>query len=335
MKKSTRIVILVLIVILGVFLGVFIYRETDIKDYVEQKRNERVENDVVATVADRNISEAEARVYLAAMRSQIESIYGDKVWSYTVDDEGTEYSELMKSSVLDKIIYIKLICANADEYGVTLTADDKLDVDKYVTEFFAGISEETADEYDLTKDMVEKIYEENVLAAKVYDKITLNYTVDANEDNCRQGQFVVYKAGKFTETDGKKEYLTEDELEQVKNRAEGLCSAMKSGNAYQIASTGNDNVMEEARVLCGKEYFSDEIADTVFSLGDGEITAVLEDSDFYYVVYCEEDYNEQATKDAVQKKITDERNAYFNSLYAKWRDSANIEVDENKWNKID
>lgn len=335
MNRTVKIVILVLIVILGVFLGVFIYRKTNIKDYVEQKRNERLENDVIAIVADRSVSEAEARVYLAAMKSQIESIYGDEVWNYTVDDEGTEYSELMKDSVLDKIIYIKLVCANAEEYGVTLTADDKLDVDKYVTEFFAGISEKTADEYDLTKDMVTKIYEENVLAAKVYDKITLNYTVDANEENCRQGQYVIFKINKFTETDGKKEYLSEEELIQVKSRAEGACSAMKAGNPYQVASGNSDNAVDEPRVLCGKDYFPVEIADTVFTLKDGEITQVLEDEDFYYVVYCENDYDEQATKEAIQKKITDDRNAYFNSLYTKWRDSANIEVDEEKWSKID
>ena len=46
-------------------------------------------------------------------------------------------------------------------------------------------------------------------------------------------------------------------------------------------------------------------------------------------------YDEQATETAIQKKITVERNAYFNSLYTMWRDSANIEVNEDKWEKID
>ncbi|MGN0164747.1 MAG: SurA N-terminal domain-containing protein [Lachnospiraceae bacterium] len=332
MKKSYSIIILVLIVILGTGLGIFIYKKTGLKDYVEQKKNERLENDIVATVADRTITETEAQIYLAAMKSQIESIYGEEVWSYKIDDEGTQYSEIMKQSVLDKMIYIKLVCANAEGYGVKLTADDRLDVDKYVTDFFGGISEETATKYDLTEEMVTKIYEENVLAAKVYDKITLNYNVDANSDNCRQGRFIVMKLNKYEMVDGEKKYFSDEELLQISTRAEGICSAMKNGNAYQVAVS--NGTLEEPRITCGQDYFSEEIREEVFALSEGELSPVLQDQDSFYVVYCEQDYDEKATEAAIQSKITEERNAYFTTLYTTWKDSANIKVDEEKWGKI-
>lgn len=324
---------MILIVILGVFLGIFIYKKTNIREFVENRRNEHLANDIVATVADRSITEAEARVYLAAMKSRIESIYGEEVWNYKVDDEGTAYSELMKNSVLDKMIYIKLVCANAEEYGVELTADDRLDVEKYVTDFFAGISEDTAEEYDLTRDMVTKIYEENVLAAKVYDKITLNYNVEANSENCRQARFVIAKIDKFTvDTEGNRVYYSEDELAELRNRLNGVYSAMKNGDAYQAALSSGS--LEEPRVTCGKEYFPAEAAEAAFALTDGGLSDIIETDESFYIIYCEEDNDASATEEAIQTKIYTERKEYFNSLYTLWRDSASIELDEEKWDKI-
>lgn len=333
MKKSVRIITVVLIILLGVCLGIFIYKKTNIREYVENKRNEHLSNDVVATVADRSITEAEARVYLAAMQSRIESIYGEEVWDYKVDDEGTEYSELMRSSVLDKIIYIKLVCANAEEYGVELTADDRLDVEAYVTDFFAGISEDTAKEYDLTKEMVTKIYEENVLAAKVYDKITLNYTVEANSENCRQARFVIAKINKFSvDTEGNRVYYSEDELAELKNRVNGVYASMKNGDVYQTALSAGS--LEEPRVTCGTDYFPTEAAEAAFALADGELSGIIETDESFYIIYCEEDNDVSATEEAIQTKIDTERKAYFNTLYTLWRDSASIEIDEEKWDKI-
>ncbi len=333
MKTGQKLLTIALIILLGVMLGVFIYSKTGIKDFVEQKKNEKLDKDIVAKVADTTISEAESRVYLAAMRNQIESIYGEEVWDYKVDDDGTKYSELMKNGVLDKIIYVKLVCANAEGYGVTLTADDKLDVEEYVTDFFAGITEDTAKEYNLSKELVTKIYEENILAAKVYDKITLNYTVDANEENCRQGTYVITKINKFyLDTGGNKVYYSEEELSSIKSRANLAQSAMKGGDAYQVAL--NEGSMDEPRINCGIEYFPEEMREEVKALTDGQTGTVFENEESYIIVHCEEDYNEEATKKAIKQKIDADRDAYFNSLYTLWRDGAEIEIDKEKWEQI-
>lgn len=333
MKKKFRIIVLILIVVLGSVLGVFIYKKTNIGSFVEKKKNESLEKNVVASVAERTVTEAEARVYIAAMSSQIESIYGDEVWSYVVDEEGTKYSDLMKDNVLEKIIYIKLVCANADQYGVELTADDKLDVDKYVTDFFAGISRETSEKYNLTKELVTKIYEENILASKVYDKITLNYEVDADSESCRQARFVILKLDKYhTDSKGDKVYYLEDEIIELRKRAEGFRSAMKGGNQYQIAL--NSGSLEEPRVTCGRDYFPEEVADKVFSLEDNMLGDVIESEDAFYVVYCEEDNDDKATEAAIEEKILSDRKVYFNSLYTLWRESVDVEIDYEKWDKI-
>ncbi len=334
MKKNFAAIIIALIAVLGVFLGIFIYDKTNIRQYVENRRNKKLENDVVASVAGKNITETEARVYLAAMRSKVEGIYGGEIWDYTVDDEGTKYSELMKKSVLDKLIYVKLVCANAKEYGVELDADDRIDIQGYTDNFFAGISQETAEEYMLTEEIVKKIFEENVLAAKVYDKITLNYDVDANEDNCRQARFVIAKIDKFTvDSDGNKTYYSEEELTAVKNTALGVRQSMRTGNAYQAAKASGS--LEEPRVTCGTEDLPEDVREAAFALTDGALSEVLESKDAFYIFYCEEDNDADATANAIQDKITKDRNSYFNTLYALWSESASIEIDEDKWDEID
>ena len=107
---------------------------------------------------------------------------------------------------------------------------------------------------------------------------------------------------------------------------------MKGGDAYQVAL--NEGSMDEPRINCGIEYFPEEMREEVKALTDGQTSTVFENEESYIIVHCEEDYNEEATKESIKQKINADRDAYFNSLYTLWRDGAEIEIDKEKWEQI-
>ena len=190
MKKVLKILLPLLIIAAGFTAGILIYRNTGIKDMVDKNRAEENESDVIATIGKKTLTIQEARVYLTSVKNQTEAIYGSEVWDYRPKDTDGDYKSMVKESMLQKIKYIKVVCEHAHEYAVTLTPEDMAEVSAYVSDFFAGITESTANEYGLNSELLTKIYGENIRAGKVYSKITLNHNSSANEENCRQAGFL-------------------------------------------------------------------------------------------------------------------------------------------------
>jgi foldase protein PrsA len=333
MKKALRILMIFAAAALGVLLGIFIYKKTNIKEYALQLKNNEISNDVVVTVAGETITFTEARAYLAATQNRIESIYGSDVWDYVIDEEGTTYGEELKDSALEKLIYLKLVCANAEQYGVSIDSADRININQYTSDFFEGISESTADDYDLTEDVVKQIYTDNILAKKVYDKITLNAETDADEENCRQADFYVIEIYKYyTDESGENIYYTGDELETAKKKAEDAFTAAANESFQSVAMRYSDN--SETELTCGGEDLPLAAADKVMALSSGQYTDIIETTDSYIIYYCINSNNEEATKQAVQDKTVEQQKECFSNLYTVWRENADIEINEELWNKL-
>ncbi len=333
MKKSIKILIPILIIIVGFTAGIFLYRKTGIKDMVEKNRAEENDRDIIATFGNRTLTIQEAKVYLTSVKNQTELIYGREVWDYKAEGTDKNYKELMKSNMLEKIKYIKVVCEHAGEYDVTLSTEDMADVSAYVSDFFAGISESTANEYKLNTELLTKIYSENILANKVYSKITLNHDSGANETNCRQGDFLCMSFKKYkTDEDNNPVYLDENDLAELKKNAESAYNAAKNGDFRAVATAYCAG--EEIELTAGKDELPAEIADSVMMLSVGETSSLLESRDAYYVFKCVNYKNEDATKTAVQKKINQEREDYFRSIYEGWYKKTDISIDTEKWDSV-
>lgn len=334
MKRLIKIGLAALAVVLGIILGTFVYRNTDIQGFADKKRDEQLQNDTVIKIADMTVSKTEAVAYLEAMKDKIEGIYGTEVWNYRLDSEGTEFYDTMKQGVLDKLIYIKIICANADVYGVKLAAADELNIDEYVAGFFAGINEETAEEYNLTEAVVRRIYEENVLADKVYESITLSHEVNADEENCRQADFQVIEIDKFLlDGEGTKVYFEAEKLEEIKKKAGDAAAELSSGADFKsVALVYSDN--SQLEVTCGASELPLSIEEQVMSLKAGENSGVLETSESFLIYKCINEKNQEATEEAVEKAIKEGREEYFSSLFALWKEGTDIEINQKLWDSL-
>lgn len=328
-KKIIYAVCIIMLIALGVVLGIFVFKKTKISDLVITKKNESLAEDVVAKVGKKNITKTELGAYYAAMKSEVESIYSDKVWDFKVSESGTSYQEVLKSSVLDKIIFIKLVCSFASEYGVELTPDDYITIEGYVNDFFASINKDVASEYNLTKEIVSNIYRENVLCKKVYDKITLNADTNANEENCRQADFIRIVLYKYEITpEGEKSYYNEEEVENIKKEASIYAAKSSANEFYNLARRVSQ--ADDPRITCGVSDIEASISEAVFKLGKDEMTDILETDDAIYIYYCENDKNSDATIKAITEKTEKDRKMYFSTLYTKWKDSTTIEIDDEK-----
>lgn len=291
-------------------------------------------NEVVMRVGGVEVSYAEANIYLLSMREEVETLYGPEIWDLKFTSDGKTYAELMKEQLLQKITYIKLVCHMAEEYDVRLGADENLNVTEYTQQYLSNITEETAKKYGITEELIRSIYNDNVLAEKIYQTITLNADTTYSESEVLRAHFYyIYLSRFYEDSEGNKSPFTAEDMRTLWNKAEGIrTDALAASDFYKYAQ----NVSESGTIECtvGRADLPAKSRAAAFALKTGQISEVVEEEDGLYIYYCESEKDEAATREATEAKIDELARAYFNALYEKWINNVKIEVNEALWNAM-
>ena len=292
-------------------------------------------NDVLLRIGGVEVSYAEANIYLLSMREEVEALYGSEIWDIKFTREQRPYSELMKERLLEKLIYIRMVCLMADEFDVKLEADDILNVNDYTQQYLSGITEATAKKYGITEDLVRSIYNDNVLAEKTYRAITLSAdTSGITEDEVLRAKFCYIFLSKYYEdAEGNRTALTEDDLRALWTKAEGYrTAAAESQDFYNYAK--GVSAASTIEITVGRADLPVKSRNAAFALHTGEMSEIVEEEDGLYIFYCVDEKDKAATQAAEEEKIDELSRAYFESLYEKWKVNIPVEVNQALWDAM-
>ncbi len=330
--RSRRWIAVLLCVVMA--FGMIGCKKDDDNKKEELPTSEGFTNDVVMRVGGKDVSYAEANIYLRSMQEEVEALYGTEIWDFVFTSEGDTYRELMKEDVLERIIYIKLVCYMAGEFDVALEADDILNVNDYTQEFLAGITEETAKEYGITEELIRGIYTDNVLAEKIYRTITLNADTTYTEEEVLHADFYYIRISKFYEDlEGNQVPVAESEVTKLRERAQDLrAQALVAEDFYTFAKEHTDDSTIELTV--GRDDLPTASSRAAFGLTEGSLSNVVEEEDGLYIFYCKSAKNDVATREAEEERIEELSRAYFDSLYQKWVTNVKVEVNEALWDAM-
>lgn len=287
--------------------------------------------DVLMRIDGHDVSYAEANIYLLSMREEVETLYGTDIWDFRFTRDGRTYQEMMKDELLEKIIYIKLVGFMANEFAVSLGADDVLNVNDYTQDFLNGITEETAKRYGITEELVRSIYTDNVLAKKVYETVTLNVDAKPDETEIRRSDFYyLFKTKVYTDNEGNSVMVTGDSLRELRGDMQVLLeNALAAEDFYTYAKEKTDSPNVE--MVVGHDSFKKDITDMLFTLPEGAVSNVVETSDGFYIFYCKNRINAAETQRAEEEAFAAICKEYFENLYEKWRADTKVEINEALW----
>lgn len=306
------------------------------KDEVEGMDQKERFSQVLLRIGDLEIGYDEVVLYMQSTKEEVETLYGKEIWDYVLDDEGTTYAQMLKKELLKQITYTKIVCAQADPLGISLTEDERMNVDEYTDNYLANFSSDELAYYGISRELVWGIYADNLLATKIYESLTLNVNTDVSDEEARHPVlWYIFIAKYALAEDGTHVALDEEGLQNVRERAERVAQEAKEAADFYGYARENTDDTDEIEIIIGRGEMYEELEKIAFGLRQGETSGLIETEDGYFILHCANYMDEDATDMAKTKIILERQEHAFSDNYSVWEAKTDVWVDMALWDAID
>jgi foldase protein PrsA len=298
---------------------------------------------VVATYGDQNIYLDEANFKIRGTQYMYEMIYS----SYTTDLWGTDlgdgsgknYEDMVKEDTMAEILQTYVLMSYADEYNVSLTDADKEKVQEAVTSYMDSTDENVLKVGRATEELVTKVYENNALANKVWQAMVADVDTEVSDEEAAQISVSYVNIPEDDETYTDPEATANKILKKVK-KGTALSDVVSDYDGLSV-STGQYDKYESTDTEDDSDDSDEDSTDAVTEglttearkLATGESSVFQIDGNGWYVLYCDSDFDEDATEEQKESIIDTRKSDKFNELYESL-DKKKFTVDDDVWAKV-
>ena len=303
-----------------------------------------------------------AKYQQAQMYAMYTAYFGAANIFDTVMDEssGETYGETLKGYALDSIEEMVLLRQHAEEYGVTLTAEEEEQIEKVAQAYIDENSEDVRTAIGASKENVIELLELQVIKSKMMEPMAADVDTEVSDEEAQQSGVTYVKIDKATEEDFADENSDESSLADSSVAADtDVAAQVEAANAEKLSQAeailaavqASGNVAEADMTTIANEVNADFYAQTgqftthntedtvldkaiveaVAGMSDGTLVDhVVESSDgkSWFVVRFDAAYDENATQEIKKEKVTARKQEAYDTLYTEWKDAAKITVDE-------
>ena len=280
--------------------------------------------ETAATLDDTtNMTLGEFNLMLRYQEAQMEAYYAamfgtSNIYGQDLSGTGTIYGETAKESLLEQFKELYVLEAEAANYGVELTDEEKAAITEAAQQFVSDNTEKTLNALGADQTSVERLLTLATVQDKMYDALTADVDTEVSDEEALQKRIAyvfVSTEGTETDEDGNTIELTDEEKEEIKARLQAvLDSAQESGDLAAAIEEANEAAGEEDQMSSATEItygadtttVADVVKEAADQLTDGEIAPIVETDSGYYGVQMLSTYDEEATE-AEKEAIVQER----------------------------
>jgi parvulin-like peptidyl-prolyl isomerase len=294
--------------------------------------------ELIAMIGESRIYYNEAMVYLKSAQDNYEADYGKNIWKADILGNGQTFGDMIKDEVMRQITELKIIRDKAAEQEITLTEEELADAHSYAKEHYNGLTDKGKNQYLITQELLDRVYEDNLLANKVFETLTINVDTNVADAEAKQitVQDIFIKGARFDLAGNRTEY-TAEEKEDAYNKAKSLLEQAKLTDDFKtLAETSSEADTIEYTFGKGqgpKEYGS-IFEQAAFTLRTGQVSDLITTNDGWHIIYCVTDFNVDATTQVKENIIEQRRNEMFSKLYSDWSADYDIVINSQAWKAI-
>lgn len=256
-------------------------------------------------------TQKEARVYLTNYRNIYGESYGMDLWKDSGEKSLESYT---KEKVLTQMAKIKCRSGLAKEKEIELTKQEKKAAANAAKEYYQSLSEKERKYLDVKQSDLEDMYEEYLLAEKVYDVLTKDVDTEISEDEARV-------------VDVMQIFVTD------KAKATELQNRIKNGEDF-AALAGSYNEKGVIQTAVGRNDVSKEVEEQVFELENNQITEMIPVKNGYYFAKCINKYNRDLTNQNKETLLNERKQAAFDKEYQAYLKDVSKVLNKSQWNKL-
>ena len=149
---------------------------------------------VVATVGDESITLGTANFFARLQQASYETYYagmmgttGEEMWNQ-IDESGVSYQDGVKDGLMDNLTTMYVLRQHADEYGVSVTDDEKNAIEKAAKEFLESNSEEVLNEVSADEETIKELLELMTIQFKMREPLLEEATKAAESEKESEAQ---------------------------------------------------------------------------------------------------------------------------------------------------
>ena len=295
--------------------------------------------DTVFTVNGEEVSIGEWNLYAQPTKASIDRLYGKEIWDYKMDDEGKLFGDSLKESIRDRIATVKLIASKAEGLGVELTEDDKSEIALSADAYLESLNSNQKETYGITKEVVQKVYSDNLLATKVYEHLTLNVSTETEETEVRHMvlQYMMYSKS-YETREGDTVFRTDEEVEKKRNELESIKKRVTDNPKLTLKDVETEDLPASELIADLKELnnrLPEYEAGVVFWLRAYEMSPLIETDEALLLFQCIKINDEESTNAARVKVVEEREQQVFETAYAEWKNEIEIETNTDVWKSLD
>lgn len=275
----------------------------------------------------------EVMIYLTNIRNQYENVFGEEIFTQSID--GISIEESIKQTVLARIAKIKMMNLMAEYYEITLDERELELAENAAAEYYQSLSDEEIASMDgATQETVQQLYEEYALANKVYQYLVQGVNQEISDDEARTVTVQqIFLSTTYDRENGERADVSAQEKETVYQQAENICERIAEGEDFDVLASEYSDA-EDPEVYYRKGDPDEALVEAVFMLAEDEVSGIIEGEDGYYIFRCVSTYDMEQTEARKREIIKERQQEAFGQIYTMFIGDKRCYLNEELWNTV-
>jgi len=257
----------------------------------------------------------EIMLVVATERNRYEQIYTSQIWDIAVVEDGTTFQEYLLEQIKQFMVDLKRIGAMAQEYGITLDNGEMEQLRRLAQDYYSQLTEADKAYTGAGSDDVLNLYQEYYLACKTVDVLTKNADLEISDNEAKVVE------------------VSQIVLDNEFNARE-VWQAVRSEGADFDAIARANSTEEQIRREIVRGELSAGMEEAVFAMNQGEISEIMEDNGRFYLFYCHNPYDQEATLARKEEMMLLRKDSVFHEYYDAFLEDNLVTVSGRIWQDV-